>query len=271
MKIVELAGTYDGMVPLRVIQDSLCSEADVKCRRSIAESSRRLRKRGLLVADGSGRGLRYGLTPQLLELLVQVSSRKGRTFKPVLSPGRPRSTRPVDAPYGTMLRTYKMILERRKQVPTREIQRALGISRTATRYHIRNLKRLELIREPSPGLIDLAPLDGRRISKALEDAGEYKDALIALGLEYAHGRIWLKPFKARDLAKLLKKSLRYAEHILRQLEDKSVVIGLPGRKCPKKVYIINPIYPTKIPQHTHDRGTVHLYGGQRVWRRRKRR
>jgi transposase len=222
-----------------------------------------LRKRGLVVAKGAGRGLRYGFTPQLLEMLDQFSNQKGRSFK------RTRSTRPVDAPWGTTLRIYKMILESRIGLFTREIEGRLGISRVAVRYHINKLKKLGLVVESSPGYVAPAPLD-MKVEKALEAAGEYRTVLEAVGLIYANGRVWLRPFTAKKYAMVKKEgSLRKAQRELKQLKDKAIIIRLPGRKCRFGVYIINPIYPVRIPEHVHDGSTKHLYGGWRVWKRRK--
>jgi DNA-binding transcriptional ArsR family regulator len=264
MTIAELGNIYDSWVPLRVIQDSLCDIADTKCRRGIAESARRLRLRGLLEADGKGRGLRYRLAPQMLALLGQISNRNGLTFR------RSRSTKPVDAPWGTTLRIYKMILESRVGMYTREIERRLGISRTTVRYHINKLKRLGLVEEPFPGYVKPAPPDMRRVEEALEAAGELRVFLEAVGLIYANGRVWLRPFTTKEYAMVKKEgSLRKAQRELKQLRNRAIIIRLPGRRCRFGVYIINPIYPVQIPLHVHDKSTKHLYGGSRVWRRRR--
>ena len=260
--MIELRAIFGDEIPLRAIQDWACGD-DVKCRKGVAGGLRRFRRRGLVVARGVRRGLRYGFTQQLLEWLVQFSNQKGFTFK------RTRSSRPVDAPWGTKLRIYKMILESRIGMYTREIQANLGISRTAVRYHINDLKKLGLIVEPSPGYVAPAPLDMGRVERALADAGEYRVILEAVGLVYANGRIWLRPFTTKGYAMVRKEYLRRAQRELKQLRDGAIVIRLPGRRCRFGIYIINPIYPTRIPQHTHDRSTRHLYGGWRVRRRRR--
>jgi DNA-binding transcriptional ArsR family regulator len=248
--MIELRPMFGNEIPLRAIQDRACGE-NVKC------------KRGLVIARGAKRGLRYGFTPQLLEWLDQLSKRKRLSFKPA------RSSKPVDAPWGTTLRIYKMILESRIGMYTREIEGKLGISRTAVRYHINKLKRLGLVEEPFPGYVKPAPPDMRRVEEALEAAGEYRAVLEAVGLIYANGRIWLRPFTAKEYAMVRKASLRKAQRELKRSSDEAIIIRLPGRKCRFGFYIINPIYPVQIPQHIHDRSTRHLYGGQRVWRRRK--
>jgi DNA-binding transcriptional ArsR family regulator len=260
--MLELKPMFENEIPLRVIQDKVCSE-NVKCRKGIADGLRRLRRRGLLIARGSGRGLRYGFTPQLLEMLVQLSNQNGWTFKHV------KSSKPADAPWGTKLRIYKMILESRIGVYTREIERKLGISRTAVRYHINKLKRLRLVVEPSPGYVAPTPPDMKRVERALEAAGEHRVLLEATGLIYANGRIRLRPFTSKEFAMVMKGSLRNAQRIVKQLKDKAIIIRLPGRRCRFGIYVINPIYPVRIPQHVHDRSTRHLYGGSRVWKRRK--
>jgi predicted DNA-binding transcriptional regulator len=257
----ELRLIFGNEIPLKAIQDRACGD-DAKCRKGVTDGLRRLRKRGLVGARGARRGLRYIVTQQLIEL-YQISKRKKQCFK------RTRSTRPVDAPWGTTLRVYKLILERRGMF-TREIEGMLGISRTAARYQINKLKKLDLVREPFPGYVEPAPPDMERVERALEAAGELRTILEAVGLIYANGRIQLKPFTAKEY-RMVKKdgSLRKAQRELKQLKDKAIIIRLPGRRCRFGVYIINPIYPVQIPQHTHDRSTKHLYGGQRVWRRRK--
>jgi DNA-binding transcriptional ArsR family regulator len=261
--MIELRPMFGNEIPLRAIQDRACGE-NVKCRKGIADGLRRFRKRGLVIARGAKRGLRYGFTPQLLEWLDQLSKRKRLSFKPA------RSSKPVDAPWGTTLRIYKMILESRIGMYTREIEGKLGISRTAVRYHINKLKRLGLVEEPFPGYVKPAPPDMRRVEEALEAAGEYRAVLEAVGLIYANGRVWLRPFTAKKYAMVKKEgSLRKAQRELKQLRDRAIIIRLPGRKCRFGVYIINPIYPVQIPQHIHDRSTRHLYGRWRVWRRRK--
>ncbi len=265
MKIVELAGIYDGMVPLKVIQDSLCSTTDVKCRRGIAESARRLRLRGLLEADGRGRGLRYRLAPQMLALLGQISNRNGLTFR------RSRSTKPVDAPWGTKLRILKMVIESRVGIFIKDIAARIGISEAAVRYHVRYWEELGLVTRPSPGLVTLAPVDEGKVRKALEDAGEWGKTLESVGLRRVYGKLILKPFTAKEVAIFTGKPLWRVQRALRQLRRRSVIIDMPGRKCRFKFYIINPVYPTSIPQHQHDKGTVHRYGGERVWRRKRNR
>jgi DNA-binding transcriptional ArsR family regulator len=257
--MLELRPMFDNEIPLRVIQDRACGD-DAKCRKGVADGLRRLRRRGLVVFRGARRGLRYGFTPQLLEILIQLSNQKRLTLK------RTRSSRPVDSPWGTTLRIYKMILESRIGMYTREIEGKLGISRTAVRYHVNKLKELGLVREPFPGYVEPAPPDMKRVEEALEAAGEHRVVLEAIGLIYANGRVWLRPFTAKDYAMVKKESLRKAQRELRQLRDESIIIRLPGRRCRLGVYIINPIYPTKIPQHVHDKSTRHLYGGWRVWR-----
>jgi DNA-binding transcriptional ArsR family regulator len=264
MKIAELEGIYDSAVPLKVIQDSLCDVADAKCKRGITGSARRLRRRGLLEADGRGRGLRYRLAPQLRELLVQLSNQKECAFR------RSRSTKPVDAPWGTKLRILKMVVESRVGALIKDIAAKLGISEVAVRYHVRGWEDLDLVTRPSPGLVTLAPVDEGRVKKALEDAGEWGKILGSLGLRRVYGRLVLEPFTAKEFAIFTGQPLWKTQRILRRLRRRSIVIDMPGRKCRFKIYIINPIYPTCIPQHLHDKGTVHRYGGQRVWRRRKR-
>ncbi len=168
------------------------------------------------------------------------------------------------------MRIYKMILESRIGMYTREIEGRLGISRTAVRYHINKLKRLGLVREPFPGYVEPAPPDMKRVEEALEAAGELRAVLEAVGLLYANGRIRLRPFTAKEYRAVKKDgSLRKAQRELKQLKDKAIIIRLPGRRCRFGIYIINPIYPVQIPQHTHDRSTNHFYGGQKVWKRRK--
>jgi DNA-binding transcriptional ArsR family regulator len=152
---------------------------------------------------------------------------------------------------------------------TREIERRLGISRTAVRYHINKLKRLGLVEEPFPGYVKPAPPDMRRVEEALKAASELRVFLEAVGLIYANGRIQLKPFTAKEYAMVRKASLRKAQRELKRSSDEAIIIRLPGRKCRFGFYIINPIYPVRIPEHIHDRSTRHLYGGWRVWRRRK--
>jgi len=260
--MLELRPIFDNEIPLRAIQDWACGD-DVRCRKRVADGLRRWRKRGLVVARGAGRGLRYSFTPQLLEWLDQLSNQNGWSFKPT------RSTRPVDGPWGTTLRIYKMILESRG-IYTREIQGNLGISRTAVRYHINKLKKLGLVVEPSPGYVAPAPLDMKKVERALEAAGEHRIVLEAVGLIYANGRVWLRPFTAKEYAMVKKEgSLRKAQRELKELRDRAIVIRLPGRKCRFGFYIINPIYPVRIPEHIHDESTKHLYGGWRVWKRRK--
>jgi DNA-binding transcriptional ArsR family regulator len=264
MTIAELGNIYDGWIPLRVIQDSLCDVADTKCRRGVTESARRLRLRGLLEASGRGRGLRYSLTPQL-ELLVQLSKQNRWTFR------RSRSTKPVDSPWGTKLRILKMVVESRVGALIKDIAAKLGISEVAVRYHVRGLEELDLVTRPSPGLVTLAPVDEGRVKKALEDAGEWGEVLESLGLRRVYGKLVLEPFTAKEFANFTGQPLWKAQRILRQLRKRSIVIDMPGRKCRFKIYIINPIYPTSIPQHLHDEKTVHRYGGQRTWRRRRNR
>jgi len=263
MKIAELAEIYDGMVPLRVIQEDLCNVADAKCKRGIAESARRLRLRGVLEADGRGRGLRYRLTPQMLAFLVQISNRNGLAFR------RSRSTKPVDSPWGTKLRILKMVIESRVGIFIKDMAAKIGISEAAVRYHVRYWEKLGLVTRPSPGFVTLAPVDEGRVRKALEDAGEWGKVLESLGLRRVYGRLVLEPFTAKEVANSTGEPLWKVQRVLRQLRRRSIIIDMPGRKCRFKIYIINPIYPTSIPQHLHDKGTVHRYGGQRVWKRRR--
>ncbi len=265
MKIAELEGIYDSAVPLRVIQDGLCDVADAKCRRGVAGSTRRLRRRGLLEADGRGRGLRYRLAPQLRELLNQLSNQKECAFR------RSRSTKPVDAPWGTKLRILKMVVESGVGALIKDIAAKLGISEAATRYHVRGWEELGLLTRPSPGLVTLAPVDEGRVKKALEDAGEWGKILESLGLRRVYSRLVLEPFTAKEFAIFTRQPLWKAQRILRQLRKRSIIIDMPGRKCRFKIYIINPIYPTSIPQHLHGKGTVHRYGGQRIWKRKRNR
>ena len=265
MTIAELGNIYDSWVPLRVIQDSLCDVADTKCRRGIAESARRLRLRGLLEADGKGRGLRYRLAPQMLALLGQISNRNGLTFR------RTRSTKPVDAPWGTKLRILKMVIESRVGIFIKDIAARIGISEAAVRYHVRYWEKLNILTRPSPGLVTLAPIDEGKVRKAIEDDGEWSKILESLGLRRVYGKLVLEPFTAKEVANSTGKPLWKVQRALRQLRRRSIVIDMPGRKCRFKIYIINPIYPTSMPQHLHDKGTVHRYGGQRVWRRRRHR
>jgi DNA-binding transcriptional ArsR family regulator len=263
MKIAELEWIYDGAVPLKVIQDSLCDVADAKCRRGIAESARRLRRRGLLEADGRKRGLRYRLAPQLRELLVQFSNQKRCSFR------GSKSTRPVDSPWGTKLRILKMVVESRVGALVKDIAIKLGISEVAVRYHVRSLEELDLVTRPSSGLVTLAPIDESKVRKAIEDAGEWGKVIESLGLRRVYGKLVLESFTAKDVANTSGKPLWKVQRVLRQLRRRSIVIDMPGRKCRFKIYIINPIYPTNIPQHLHDKGTIHRYGGQRVWRRKR--
>ncbi len=258
----ELMPIFGNEIPLKAIQDRACGD-DAKCRKGVADGLRRWRKRGLVEAQGARRGLRYIITPQLIAL-YQLSNPNRWSLK------RTRSTRPVDSPWGTTLRIYKMILESRG-IYTREIQGNLGISRTAVRYHINKLKRLGLVKEPFPGYVEPAPLDMERVEKALEVAGEHRVVLEALGLIYANGRIWLRPFTAKEYAMVRKISLRKAQRELKQFKEKAIIIRLPGRRCRFGVYVINPIYPVRIPQHIHDKSVRHLYGGSRVWKRKKNR
>jgi transposase len=260
--IFELMPIFGNEIPLKAIQDRACGD-NVKCRKGVADGLRRWRKRGLIGARGARRGLRYIITPQLLELLYQLSNRKRWSLK------RTRSTRPVDSPWGTTLRIYKMILESRIGMYTSEIERRLGISRTAVRYHVNKLKRLGLVEEPFPSYVKPAPLDMRRVEEALKVADEHRIVLEAVGLIYANGRVWLRPFTTKEYAMVRKASLRKAQRELKQFKDKAIIIRLPGRRCRFGVHIINPIYPARIPQHVHDKGTRHLYGGSRVWRRRR--
>jgi transposase len=262
MKIAELEDIYDGWIPLRVLQGSLCDIADAKCRRGITESARRLRLRGLLEVNGRGRGLKYRLAPQLRELLVQLSNQNGLTFR------RSRSTRPVDSPWGTKLRILKMVVESRVGALIRDIAAKIGISEAATRYHVRYWEELGLVTRPSPGLVTLAPVDEGRVRKALEDAGEWGKILESVGLRRVYGKLVLEPFTAKEVAVSTGKPLWRVQRALRQLRRRSIVIDMPGRKCRFKIYIINPIYPTSIPQHLHAKGTVHRYG---AWRRRRNR
>jgi DNA-binding transcriptional ArsR family regulator len=264
LKIAELEGIYDSAVPLKVIQDSLCS-TDRKCRKGIARSARRLRLRGLLEADGRGRGLKYRLAPQLREFLVQLSNQKRYAFR------RGRSTRPVDSPWGTKLRILKMVVENGVGVLIKDIAAKIGISEVAVRYHVRGLEDLGLVTRPSPGLVTLTLVDEGRVKRAIEDAGEWGEVLEIVGLKRVYGRLMLKPFTAKEFAIIAGKPLRRVQRFLRQARRRSIVIDMPGRKCRFKIYIINSIYPTSVPQHLHDKGTVHLYGGQRVWRRRRNR
>jgi predicted transcriptional regulator len=258
----ELRAIFDNEIPLRAIQDRACGD-DVKCRRRVADGLRRFRRRGLVTARGARRGLRYGFTPQLLETLVQLSYQNGLTLK------RIRSSRPVDSPWGSTLRIYRMILESRLGMYTGEIERRLGISRTAVRYHVNKLKRLGLVVEPSPGYVAPTPLDMERMERALEAASEYRVVLEAAGLIYANARIQPRLFTTKELAMIMKVSLRKAQRIVKQLKDRNIIIRLPGRRCRLGFYIINPIYPTHVPQHVHDKSTKHLYGGQRTWKRKK--
>jgi DNA-binding transcriptional ArsR family regulator len=265
MIVARYSGIYDGKVPLRVIQDAMCDATNVKRRRGVAGSARRLRRRGLLEADGRGRGIRYRLAPQLRELLVQLSNQNGSTFR------RSRATKPVDSPWGTKLRILKMIVESRVGALIKDIAAKLGISEVATRYHVRGLEKLDLVTRPSPGLVTLAPMDESRVRKAIEDAGEWGEVLESLGLRRVYGKLVLEPFTTKEFANFTGQPLWKAQRILGQLRKRSIVIDMPGRKCRFKFYIINPIYPTSIPQHQHDKGTVHLYGGQRIWKRRRNR
>jgi DNA-binding Lrp family transcriptional regulator len=258
--MLELRLIFGNEIPLKAIQDKVCSD-DAKCRKGVTDGLRRLRRRGLVVARGARRGLRYIVTQQLIEL-YQISKRKRQCFT------RTRSTRPVDSAWGTTLRVFKMIVESRGMF-TREIEGRLGISRTAVRYQINKLKKLDLIREPFPGYVEPAPLDMERVERALEAAGELRVVLEALGLIYANGRIQLRPFTSKEYAMVKKESLRKAQHELNRLKDEAIIIRLPGRRCRLGFYIVNPIYPVRIPEHIHDGSTRHRYGGSRVWKRRR--
>jgi len=260
--MLELRTIFGDEIPLRAIQDRACGD-NAKCRKGVADGLRRWRKRGLVIARGARRGLRYAFTPQLLKMLDRLSNQKRTTLK------RTRSSRPVDSTWGTTLRIYKIILESMIGMFTREIEGRLGISRTAVRYHINKLKRLGLVREPFPGYVEPAPPDMKRVEEALKAAGEHRVVLEAVGLIYANGRIQLKPFTSKEYAMVKKESLRKAQRKLKQFRDEAIIIRLPGRRCRLGICVINPIYPVRIPEHIHDRTTRHLYGGWRVWRRRK--
>jgi transposase len=259
--MLELRPLYGDYIPLRSIQDHVCLDRPRvrECRRRVAAGLRRLRRRGLLKAVGQGRGLWYALTRRLLGVLKRGGRRVLRRKR--------RSTRPVDAPFGTTLRILKMVLESRIGVYTREIEARLGLSRVAVRYHVNRLKAWGLFEEPSRGYVKPAPLDPARLEKALQAARELRVVLEALGLVYANGRVMLRPFTAKETAMVMDSSLRKAQGCLKQLKDIGVIIRAPGRKCRLGVYVINPVYPSRLPEHRHDRDTIHLYGGAR--RRRK--
>jgi DNA-binding transcriptional ArsR family regulator len=256
--MLELRPIYGDYIPLRTIQDQVCF--DIKpCRRRVAAGLRRLRRRGLLKAVGCGRGLWYAFTRRLLDVLRRGGRRVLRRKR--------RSTRPVDAPFGTMLRVLKMVLESRVGVYTREIEARLGISRVAVRYHVNRLKALGLIVEPVRGYVKPAPLDMARLEKALQAARDLRIVLEAVGLVYANGRVQPRLFTAKETALVMDSSLRKAQELLRRLRGDGVIIRVPGRRCRLGVYVINPVYPSRLPEHRHDRDTIHLYGGAR--RRRK--
>jgi DNA-binding transcriptional ArsR family regulator len=160
-----------------------------------------------------------------------------------------------------------MVLESRIGMFTREIEARLGLSRVAVRYHVNRLKSWGLIVEPVRGYVKPAPLDMARLEKALQAAKELRVVLEALGLVYANGRVMLRPFTTKEAAMLTDSSLRKAQEMLRRSREDGVVIRIPGRRCRLGVHIINPVYPSRLPEHRHDRDTIHLYGGAR--RRRK--
>jgi DNA-binding transcriptional ArsR family regulator len=160
-----------------------------------------------------------------------------------------------------------MVLESRIGMYTREIEARLGLSRVAVRYHVNRLKAWGLIVEPVRGYVRPAPLDPARLEKALQAAGELRVVLEALGLVYANGRVMLRPFATKEAAMLMGSSLRKAQEKLRRSREDGVIIRVPGRRCRYGVCIINPVYPMRLPEHRHDRDTIHLYGGAR--RRRK--
>ena len=255
--MLELRPLYGDYIPLRSIQDHVCFDQPKvrECRRRVAAGLRRLRKRMLLKAVGRGRRLQYGFTMRLLAVLKNGGMR-------VLK-ARRRSTRPVDAPHGTTLRVLKMVLESRIGVYTREIQARLGISRVAVRYHVNRLKAWGLIVEPFRGYVKPAPLDPARLELALRAAGGSRILLEAVGLVYANGRIQPRLFTAKEAAMVLDSSLRKAQELLKRLREDGVIIRVPGRRCRLGVYVINPVYPTLLPEHRHDRDTIHLYGGAR--------
>jgi transposase len=252
--MLELRPLYGDYIPLRTIQDRVCFE-DKVCRRRVAAGLRRMRRRGLLKATGTGRGLWYAFTRRLLDVLRRGGRRVLRRKR--------RSTRPVDAPYGTTLRVLKMVLESRIGVYTREIQARLGISRVAVRYHVNRLKALGLIVEPVRGYVKPAPLDLARVELALRAARDLRIVLEAVGLVYANGRVQPRLFTAKETALVMDSSLRRAQEMLRRLREDGVVIRVPGRRCRLGVYVINPVYPSRLPEHRHDRDTIHLYGGAR--------
>jgi biotin operon repressor len=256
--MLELRPLYGDYIPLRSIQDHACFDSK-PCRRRVAAGLRRLRRRGLLKAVGCGRGLWYAFTRQLLEIL-----KRGRR---VLR-RKHRSTRPVDAPYGTMLRVLKMVLESRIGVYTREIEARLGISRVAVRYHVNRLKALGLIVEPVRGYVKPAPLDMVRLERILGAAGSSRPLLEAVGLVYANGRVQPRLFTAKEVAMIMDSSLRKTQELLRRLREDGVIIRAPGRRCRLGVYVINPVYPSRLPEHRHTHDTIHLYGGARRRRRR---
>jgi hypothetical protein len=59
--MLELRLIFGNEIPLKAIQDRACGD-DAKCRKGVTDGLRRLRKRGLVVARGARRGLRYGFT-----------------------------------------------------------------------------------------------------------------------------------------------------------------------------------------------------------------
>jgi biotin operon repressor len=252
--MLELRPLYGDYIPLRSIQDHACFDSK-PCRRRVAAGLRRLRRRGLLKAVGCGRGLWYAFTRQLLDVLRRGGRRVLRRKR--------RSTRPVDAPYGTTLRVLKMVLESRVGVYTREIEARLGISRVAVRYHVNRLKALGLVVEPVRGYVKPAPLDMVRLERILGAAGSSRPLLEAVGLVYANGRVQPRLFTAKEAAMVLDSSLRRAQEMLRRLREDGVIIRAPGRRCRFGVYVINPVYPSRLPEHRHDRDTIHLYGGAR--------
>jgi Mn-dependent DtxR family transcriptional regulator len=257
--MLELRPLYGDYIPLRSIQDHVCFD-NKQCRRKVAAGLRRLRRRGLVKAVGSGRGLWYAFTRQLLDVLRRGGRRVLRR--------RRRSTRPVDAPYGTTLRILKMVVESRIGMFTREIQAKLGITRVAVRYHVNRLKAWGLVEEPFRGYVRPAPLDPARLEKALQAARGLRVVLEALGLVYANGRVMLRPFTTKEAAMVMDSSLRKAQELFRRLKEDGAIIRIPGRRCRLGIWVINPVYPTRLPEHRHDRDTIHLYGGAR--RRRSR-
>jgi DNA-binding transcriptional ArsR family regulator len=248
---------------------------DPKCRRSVLAAIRRLAKRGCIATIGRGRGLNLKLLDDLDPTSSPTSYSKRSSFHRSISV-RHVGVRPKDGYWGLKTKILRIVYENRwGWVRVKWLAQILGVSDRTIRYHVKMLCELGLITRPKRGLVAARWLSWKEINRILSEAGELAPILEVTGLkcDYQDLKKYCrpKPFTVKHTLFATDYSRRHLQRKFTKLVDRSVLIELGGRSCPRKRYLINPAYPQKIPRHVHTEKVLHSYGGSRIWRRSRKR